>query len=277
MHHTIPTVIQRCLRMGLLSKNVRCIHRIPEACNRQKPKPVVFLCGWAASTELRLRKYAIIYRQLGWECHVFPGSIPLLWSTWLMYSSTKRRLQKVTAESDERRDAVIHLFSSSPGFILPWLLRAIAKHPLKLDLKGLVFDSSPTKISRDMIWLGAQDRVESGRINPLLLGPPVAITLVIDWLYNHLANAEKRMQTVLSSACVQAVPHLYLYSKTDTVVPPSYIEKWIKYQGEQGVMVRSHVWEDSQHNKHFRKYPKEYMRVVHSFASKCVMDQSTEH
>ncbi|XP_062513465.1 transmembrane protein 53-like [Corticium candelabrum] len=239
--------------------------------DEEKPKPLALLCGWAACSEAPLKKYSKIYQQLGWEAHVFPGSIPLLWSHLLMYSSVNWRMRNVAVKEDNQpRDVIMHLFSSAPGFVLPCLLQAMSKHQTGLCLRGLVFDSSPTRISRDMIWVGARDRIESARVNPVLLGPPVAVTFAIDWLYNHLENTERRMHDVLSSPLVQSVPHLYLYSKADAVVRPSHIEKWKNYQLSRGVAVSSHVWDDSQHNKHFRKYPKEYTKLVQDFALGCV-------
>lgn len=62
-------------------------------------------------------------------------------------------------------------------------------------------------------------------------------------------------------------PQLYLFSKADTMCPWNTILQFLEVQQKESRFVDHHLFEDSPHVLHLRKYPDQYKAKVSNFLS----------
>lgn len=194
------------------------------------------------------------------QCELMPLRITELWFHRLSSMMVRKKLSKFSNFSLQR-SAIFHFFSGATSAMLPTMLHLLSKG-IPLQLKGIVFDSSPIEYNSDAgissIRLVQSQRVMNPIIGEAILGLGLAVsTLVGPGIRNRTTKA-------LSSEMVQ-VPQLFLYSKRDSVAPSNYIEHWMKVQQEKGVSVQSHCWKDSEHVRHFIESPDLYRKLVSDF------------
>lgn len=60
-------------------------------------------------------------------------------------------------------------------------------------------------------------------------------------------------------------PQLYLYSKGDEICTWKSINDFVDEQRKNCKVVEEHLWEDSPHVQHLRKYPDEYKAKISKF------------
>lgn len=65
-------------------------------------------------------------------------------------------------------------------------------------------------------------------------------------------------------------PQLFLYSKSDVVIPYKDVEKFIGLRRDQGIKVSSVRFEDAEHVKIYIKYPEQYVQSVCNFIRNCM-------
>lgn len=72
-------------------------------------------------------------------------------------------------------------------------------------------------------------------------------------------------------------PQLFLYSKSDVVIPYRDVEKFIRMRRDQGIDVSSFCFEDAEHVKIFTKYPAQYVQCVCRFIRNCMANSLTSY
>lgn len=144
-------------------------------------------------------------------------------------------------------------FSGASSAILP---------PLVNMLKGIVFDSSPIRFSAQAGLASVRLLQRQGTMNPIVGSIVSALGLTVNGLLGP-GNRKRMNQALLSSTAL--VPHLFLYSKADSVASQDYIEHWIRVQEDRGASVQSYCWEDSEHVRHFVDDPDMYGQLVSHF------------
>merc|ERR1719277_2515819 len=68
-------------------------------------------------------------------------------------------------------------------------------------------------------------------------------------------------------------PQLYLFSKSDDLIPSSDVSAMLTYRRSLGVDVSENCWENSPHVQHMRTHRETYINSCHNFLERCKVSQ----
>ncbi|KAI3431345.1 hypothetical protein D9Q98_004403 [Chlorella vulgaris] len=143
--------------------------------------------------------------------------------------------------------------------------------------QGIVLDSAPSQATAHIWSRGvlaavlAQPVQEVEESHPMLLRNLHSLAE----RYFMLPQVARRMREVRHAwqHHVPPCPQLYLYSKSDALIPYQHIELFMEQQEAHGVCVHHHRWDDTAHCEHMRKHPEQYRSLVRSFSEHCLHGQ----
>ncbi|KDQ59158.1 hypothetical protein JAAARDRAFT_175911 [Jaapia argillacea MUCL 33604] len=189
-------------------------------------------------------------------------------------SSVRTKPDPATPDVDEagNRSVLVHAFSNGGGYQLSTLSRVLAKRKIERlspIANALILDSCPGSggVSTSVTAFTSHIR------NPFIRYP----SAILVWLFfssSHLlaiilrrkpwvdALKETLNKPDLLPWMDKNTPRLYIYSKTDHLIPWKQIEAHAKEGEEKGFDVRSEVFEKSDHVAHARTDPKRYWGAV---------------
>ena len=132
-------------------------------------------------------------------------------------------------------------------------------------MRVVVFDSPLTEA------LNAKHLSAYFKIDPVTkaLPQPTIDTLAqrLSLYINYRYAIQGNLPEVLKNIPIQ-LPQLIFYSRIDPISSYKAINDYISHQRSKGGEVHGHMWEDSQHVLHLKKYPKEYLDLSYSFLQK---------
>lgn len=280
----------------LFSIHRRLLHTEPLATT-----PLVLLFGWLGADTRHLNKYAELYRSFGADVLTAQPSILQTAVPFLAVKLATSFAASVVSHEEERqlespnRPVIVHVLSNA-GFLCFGTLLHLCHHhhhhpqddvfsqfksTIIDNLRGIVIDSAPSRAS-PAIWA-------RGTLTALLQKPvdadalehehPVALKLAYNIAQRYLAlpQVSKHLRNA-RAAWTHAVPppplpsQLFLFSTSDGIVPASHVEAFMSTQAARGVSVASHCWRGSGHVEHYKVYPEQYTRIVHSFVQRSLTD-----
>ena len=232
-----------------------------------RSKGIVVILGWTASRAKTMKKYANIYSELGVPCICAAPSMPQVWFASYGSAKAKKMLKGVEENSEEGSGVVLHLFSGSSTTFLPTFIKDLTNKDSKHHLSGIIFDSAPASYSARSGIAAARIIKQQGiDVNPLVYYASYAAGVTVTAIVGK--TRRKSLRDVLDHPAMLQVPQLYLYSSSDSVIPMEYIEDEMRLQVSRGADVSSNCWHDSEHVRHFLKYPEEYTSQINKFMHK---------
>ena len=259
-------------------------HVVAPNINQREESPLVVIVGWTNSTSRHIAKYSEIYENAG--CTTISVTVPFH-RNMLFYRPLFEHDINVCIDALEsnigvnrNRSVFFHLFSG-PGpmmfvnimnYYYPFIEQSQGLSTFKRKKKeiipnfgGVVFDSPFTEA------LNAKHLSEYFKTVPVTkaLSQPTINTLAqLLCLYINYRYPMQRNLSELLKNLPNQLPQLILYSRMDPISSYKVINNYISHQRSKGGEVHGHMWEDSQHVLHLKKYPKEYLDLSYSFLNK---------
>ncbi|KAL4608236.1 transmembrane protein 53 isoform X1 [Arapaima gigas] len=244
--------------------------------------PVVILLGWAGCKDRHLVKYSSIYNEQG--CITLRYTAPLrsvFISEPLGYrelSTTANKLLELLYEYEvENNPIFFHVFSNG-GFMLyrymVELLRSDAQFRT-LRVVGAVMDSAPGNrnlkgaLRAMTISLGPNSNAVLVYILLVLFACMVILLRII--MYPLTRYIHKNHYDAMREYPA-TWPQLYLYSRSDKIIPHEHVEQMVKAVQEKGIAVESFDFGTAAHVCLFRDFPKEYSRQCLVFLGDCMRE-----
>ena len=173
----------------------------------------------------------------------------------------------VSANLNEPCPVVMKLYCSGIATYFPAAAEQFSKPGCKLKLVGTIFDSGPAMMVPMEILLSSkffalQNRYPTRyhQLKELLL--PLLVSTLNGW------RKRAAFERVMYSSFLHHIPQLYVYSTSDYIITPDYINKLIGSQRQHNADVTTHTFSDTLHMLHRMKYPREYDNLVFDFIRK---------
>jgi len=247
--------------------------------------PLMVIVGWSNSKNKQLAKYSELYEKQGLT--TVSISCPLyrfaMFYDSLFADDTKACIDALSSQRDINKDRkVFFQCFSTPGpamyiNIINYYYQYIQGHfgtdryqndniediP---NISGLILDS-PTVNCGDAQQFsngmkGNTKNMVSDYIFDVLGKIMFAYAVRTSKMYNYGPEFFRNIPVL--------IPQLMLFSKADKIAGYESILDYVKHQRAIGATVNSHMWEDSAHVLHYRRYPDEYRQLVSSFVEDCV-------
>jgi pimeloyl-ACP methyl ester carboxylesterase len=166
------------------------------------------------------------------------------------------------------RPVLVHVFSMNGAMSF---LKTLTDDRLDLrpdvDLRGIIFDSSPGRMS-----LGALPEPLGNAMFPRNRFLAAAATFIIRPIFRLYCLAFDKGQKDIDwftrgfFGRPFNVPTLVLASERDTTLAPADMREYAESVARAGAPVETHFWPDSQHVRLFKDHRKEYTDIVRKFA-----------
>ncbi|XP_030377077.1 transmembrane protein 53 [Scaptodrosophila lebanonensis] len=249
--------------------------------NEENNVPIVMLLGWAGCQDRYLMKYSKIYEERGLITVRYTAPVDtLFWKRSEMVPIGEKILKLIQDMNFDAHPLIFHIFSNGGAYLYQHINLAMHKHNSPLQVRGVIFDSAPGE--RRMLGLYRAITAIYGRQKRCncLTALAITITLSIMWFVEEAFAAFKSLfvkSTPLHASPFYELkneanknPQLFLYSKSDVVIPYRDVEKFIRIRRDQGVDVSSVCFDDAEHVKIYQHYPKQYIQCVCNFISNCM-------
>lgn len=241
--------------------------------------PIVALLGWNSARDKHLAKYSEIFEQKGFDTVRIPANP---FNTFMRLNRVKdisMTLLDILVEMKSQQNRPFILYSLSMGGfnVYYFLNQAIStpgqQHFNSIQVMGCIFDSCPHFPGMHSLK-GVQSTILEVIPNPLLkilvwVGLAAAFPPV--WLFNR--DIKKLIPRTISSPL--GCPELFLFCKTDPLVPDKDVWLFIEAHKNKNIKVFSKCWEVSGHVQHYKNYPDEYLKHVNDFFDYCLKQHLT--
>lgn len=241
--------------------------------------PIVALLGWNSAQDKHLAKYSEIFEQKGFDTVRIPANP---FNTFMRLNRVKdisMTLLDILVEMKAQQNRPFIFYSLSMGGfnVYYFLNQAIStpgqQHFNSIQVMGCIFDSCPHFPGMHSLK-GVQSTILEVIPNPLLkilvwVGLAVAFPPV--WLFNR--DIKTLIPRTISSPL--GCPELFLFCKTDPLVPDKDVWVFIEAHKNKNIKVFSKCWEVSGHVQHYKNYPDEYLKHVNDFIDYCLKQHLT--
>ena len=247
-----------------------------ESSNRS---PIVALLGWNSAQDKHLAKYSEIFEQKGFDT-VRLSANPF--NTFMRLHRVKEistNLLDILVEmkSQQNRPFILYSFSMG-GFNVYYFLNEAISTPGQryfnsINIMGCVFDSCPHFPGMHSLK-GIQSTILETFPNPLIKIPVwvgLAVACPSIWLLSP--HIKQLIPQTISSPL--GCPELFLFCKTDPLVPDKDVWVFIEAHKNKNIKVFSKCWEVSGHVQHYKNYPDEYLKHVNDFTDYCLKQHLT--
>ncbi|XP_011409955.1 PREDICTED: transmembrane protein 53-like [Amphimedon queenslandica] len=234
---------------------------LPSAEVKKSSNSIAVLTGWAMSSHRALGKYSQIYTESGIPSLCLTPSLLELWSSRKGDTLTLKIIDYLTGskEPEVPVNVVFHLFSGTPGIILPALTNQLSAGGSNVNVKGIIIDSGPV----EFIYTSGKRALQLAKLNKIVY----YIAGLGGTTFDLLVGRKKRAELVeaMHSPALSSIPQLYLNSESDTVCPPERVKRLVEEQRRMGRDVHHFSWSDSQHVRLYLDHPVEYESRIESF------------
>lgn len=241
--------------------------------------PIVALLGWNSARDKHLAKYSEIFEQKGFDTVRIPANP---FNTFMRLNRVKdisMTLLDILVEMKSQQNRPFILYSLSMGGfnVYYFLNQAIStpgqQHFNSIQVMGCIFDSCPHFPGMHSLK-GVQSTILEVIPNPLLkilVSVGLAAAFPPVWLFNR--DIKKLIPRTISSPL--GCPELFLFCKTDPLVPDKDVWLFIEAHKNKNIKVFSKCWEVSGHVQHYKNYPDEYLKHVNDFFDYCLKQHLT--
>ena len=194
-------------------------------------------------------------------------------AAWAFCTPAERRMSRVfdvvSANLTDPCPAVVKVYCSGITTYFPATAAAFSKPSCKLNLVGAIFDSGPpTMTPKDIVlvskFFSLQNRYSNWFHKMKELSIPLLLATLNGW------RKRAALERVMFSSFLHHIPQLYVYSTSDDIIKPDYINKLIDSQRQNNADVTKYTFSDTHHMLHRLKYPKEYDELLIDFLrNKC--------
>ena len=230
-------------------------------------KGLVILAAGPIAKYPALKRFSAPYLECGLPVITMSKSI----ISWAFCTPAERKISRVfnvvSSILTEPCPVVFKMYCSGSTTYFPAVAKELPKPGCKLKLVGTIFDSGPSTMKpRDTIntskFFASQNRYATWFHKMKELSIPLLLCT--------LNGSRKRaaMEGIMYSPFLNHTPQLYVYSRTDDIIKPDYIDKIIDNQQKHNADVTKHVFNDTDHMLHRLKYPKEYDNLLLDFLRK---------
>ena len=246
----------------------------PTLPTRSGKTPLVILIGFLGCTPGIIAKYSQMYQAMGVEAvEVIPSirSMLLAHQGWRGRGSRAvKSVCKLILQRAPDSEIIVHIFSNN-GFIF-FGSCMLAQEQVSVHVSGIILDSCPCYITPDVAATGLMSATR--RVEASDTGKQWARNLVKTAVYPLLRVLEARQHKVWQtwSSSFPKVPHLFMYSDGDAVVPADEIRDFAGQHLSRlqalGVECDISRWETAQHCGLLREDPDKYCRDVSAFLNR---------
>lgn len=241
--------------------------------------PVVALLGWNSAQDKHLAKYSEIFEQKGFDTVRIPANP---FNTFMRLNRVKEISMAlldilVEMKSQQNRPFILYSFSMGGFNVFYFLNQAISTpgqwHFSSIQVMGCIFDSCPHFPGMHSLK-GVQSTILEVIPNPLIKIPVwvgLAVAFPPVWLFNR--DIKQLIPRTISSPL--GCPELFLFCKTDPLVPDKDVWVFIEAHKNKNIKVFSKCWEISGHVQHYKNYPDEYLKLVNDFIDYCLKQHLT--
>lgn len=235
---------------------------------------IVILCTWMDAVPRHILKYTDEYAAMFPSTSQFIVTSSFLDLTVRSHRSQRRRyasgveiLQKTLNKSPNAK-VLLHIFCDGGANTVCHLANELrARFDLQFPAARIVLDSSPGLGNYQTSLQGITSSIPSGILIRSVMLPIVHIYLATVWtlriLFDIENTAERRRRELMDGRFFPAqAPRLYLYSKSDKIVPFDGVERHIEDSRLLGLNVESLRFDDSPHVGHIQKHGCEYWESV---------------
>lgn len=234
---------------------------LPSVEEKKASNSIAVLAGWAMSSDRALGKYSKIYTDLGIPSLCLTPNLLELWSSRKGDTLTIKIIDYLTGsrEPEAPVNVVFHLFSGTPGIILPALTNQLSAGGSNINVKGIIIDSGPV----EFVYMSGKRALQLAKLNKVVY----YIAGLAGATVNLLVGRKKRAELVeaMHSPALSSIPQLYLNSESDTVCSPERVKHLVEEQRRMGRDVHHFSWSDSQHVRLYVDHPTEYESQIKSF------------
>ncbi|XP_069126972.1 transmembrane protein 53-like [Argopecten irradians] len=254
-------------------------------------EPVVILIGWAGCKDQYLAKYSKIYEQN--RCitirYIPPREITFF-KPHLLHGIGVRVLDLIGDFNLEESPVFFHIFSNNGAFVYSEISRILhskeGRKFSKLKVKGLIVDSAPGK--RRLIKAAQAFALSTGNSSFMRMAYFIGMVTYLFFLriYLFLSRIFNRSTgiTVNPYSVYEYIkedkarwPQLYLYSKSDEIIPHTDVEEIVNYRKDKlKLHIQSECWETSKHVSILREYPEPYANKCLMFVRDCLKEDGDE-
>ncbi|XP_010889659.1 transmembrane protein 53 [Esox lucius] len=245
-------------------------------------EPVVILLGWAGCKDKHLAKYSSIYNEQGCVtiCYTAPLKTVFVSESfgYKELSITAHKLLEILYDYDvENSPIFFHVFSNGGFMLYRYMVELLQSHKQfsTLCVVGSVVDSAPGN-GNVKGALRALTATLGTKINvmlryALLVLFAVTVFLLRVVLYPLTKYIHKNHYDAFRDV-PPTWPQLYLYSRSDQVIPYTDVELMIQVLKGKGIPVESFDFNTSSHVSHFCDFPEEYSGRCLAFLNNCMKD-----
>ena len=241
--------------------------------------PVVALLGWNSAQDKHLAKYSEIFEQKGFDT-VRIAANPF--NTFMLLNRVKEISMElldilVEMKSQQNRPFILYSLSMGGFNVYYFLSQAIStpgqRHFNSIQVMGCIFDSCPHFPGMHSLK-GIQSTILETIPNPLIKIPVwVGLALAVPPIYLFGPYIKQLIPGTISSPL--GCPELFLFCKTDPLVPDKDVWVFIEAHKNKNIKVFSKCWEVSGHVQHYKNYPDEYLKHVNGFIDYCLKQHLT--
>ncbi|XP_055541929.1 transmembrane protein 53-B [Wyeomyia smithii] len=244
--------------------------------------PIVLLLGWAGCQDKYLMKYSKIYEDRGLITIRYTAPVNnLFWKRKAMVQIGEKILKLIYDMNFDSHPLIFHVFSNGGAFLYQHIALANRRSKRPVRICGMIFDSAPGDRRILGLFRAISAILGKERRCNALVSAFMAISIIFLWTFedsfNYLRNlvysdgyeVQTNPSHNLKYECNEW-PQLFLYSKTDRLIPYTDIEKFAVYRQKCGTDVRMVCFDRSEHVKHYIRHPQEYIYSVCKFINDCL-------
>ena len=214
-----------------------------------------------------LKRFSAPYLECGLPVITLNKSI----NSWAFCAPAERKMSRVfnvvSSILTEPCPVVFKLYCTGSTTYFPAAAKELSKPDCKLKLAGAIFDSGPTTMKpSDIINLGKF--FASRNRYPTWFDGIKELSMLFILAAVNGSRKVVAMERFMFSPFLNHIPQLYVYSRTDDIIKPDYINKMIDNQQQHNADVTKHVFNDTDHMLHRLKYPMEYDTLLFEFLKK---------
>ena len=230
-------------------------------------KPLVLTFGWLGSKERHMKQIEELYKDLNIEFkYLIQSHLSILG-----IKENKKKFIEIY-EYSKNRNIFCHIFSLNG---LSSISKSLLKEDLtffsNLNIKGIIWDSSPGKISKNLYHKSFAKAIFPNNkilenVSSLLFQPSF-------YLFNNLfkknnLNSLNKINLLYKKPF--NYPQLIFASKNDQIISFNDINEYLNICKNKNIKINFKFWNDSGHIRLFKDYPIEYKEILNKFIKKNV-------
>jgi hypothetical protein len=240
-------------------------------------KPLVAVIGWLGCQPRHLAKYESLWHSLGCQTLTYIPPLQTVLSTQAARNSVHAFLHQ-TRWTHRIREAhafpLLHLFSGNGVNFAASMLRFGPSAAAFDAVHGCIVDSAPPRLSAHRYAAGLGPAL--GRNLPAPLKPLMTATVErVMTQYIRYSGVKERYETLRSEYIrrMGRVPHIFMYSDTDDVIPQDEVEEFITDFEHANASLGSKLrieralFHGTEHVAHYRGQPQKYQQRIVDFVN----------